>query len=94
MSSAMDVTLEATIDEKLEEIGKTAYWLANEIGVDHATLSQIRKNENKSINRVYFGRICQALDCQPGDLLRLAPASKETKAKSSKGTKAKSRKAK
>lgn len=77
----MSVTLEVTIDEKLEEMGKTAYWLAKEVGIDHATLSQIRKNENKSINRVFFARICVALDCQPGDLLRLAPKSTGTKAK-------------
>jgi putative transcriptional regulator len=80
----MGLTLVVTIDEKLEELGKTAYWLAKEIGVDYATLSQIRKNENKSINREFFARICEALDCQPGDLLRLAPESKGAKAKSRK----------
>jgi putative transcriptional regulator len=77
----MSVTLEVTIDEKLDEIGKTAYWLAKEVGIDHATLSQIRKNENKSINREFFARICVALDCQPGDLLRLASESIGRKAK-------------
>lgn len=80
----MSVTLEVTIDEKLKEIGKTPYWLAKEVGIDHATLSQIRKNENKSINRDFFARICAALDCQPGDLLRLAPKSARTKSKSRK----------
>jgi putative transcriptional regulator len=81
----MSLTLEVTIDEKLEEIGKTAYWLAKQVGIDHATLSQIRKNENKSINREYFARICEALDCQPGDLLRLTSKPTRVKAKPRKG---------
>ncbi len=54
----MSVTLGVTIDEKLAELGKTAYWLANEVGIDHATLSQIRKNENKSIPC----KFCKALE--------------------------------
>jgi putative transcriptional regulator len=77
----MSVTVEVIIDERLKEIGKTAYWLAKEVGLDHATLSQIRKNENKSINREYFARICAALNCQPGDLLRLTSISTRSKAK-------------
>jgi putative transcriptional regulator len=85
----MDMIVEVTIDEKLKEIGKSAYWLATEIGIDHATLSQIRKNQNKSINREILGRVCNVLKCQPGDLLKLTayktPKATQVKAKPRKG---------
>ena len=62
------MTIKLRINEILEAQGKSAYWLANEIGVDHSTLSQIRNNKNKSLNLEYLEKICDALECAPGDL--------------------------
>ena len=74
-----------SINEKLEEVGKTAYWLAKETGLHHTTLAQIRNNRNKAVNLEFLDRICEALECEPGDIM-----SRETKAaakKSKKGAK-------
>lgn len=60
------------INEKLEEIQKSAYWLAKQTGIKHATLAQIRNNKNKAINLEYLESICLALECHPGDILRMA----------------------
>lgn len=61
------------INEALERMGKTAYWLAMETGINHTTLSQIRHNQNKAINIEYFEKICKALGCEPGELLEIRP---------------------
>lgn len=61
------------INEVLEGQGKTAYWLAQETGLNHTTLLQIRNNKNKAINIEYFEKICKALGCEPGDLLEIRP---------------------
>lgn len=43
--------------ERMKETGVTWYQLANR-GIDHQTLQRLRHD-----------RLCQILDCQPGDLL-------------------------
>ena len=62
-----------SINERLEQEGKTAYWLAKEAEIHHTTLSQIRNNKNGAINLDYLERICLALRCQPGDVLQIVP---------------------
>jgi putative transcriptional regulator len=59
-----------SINEILEREGKSAYWLAKETGINHTTLAQIRNNKNKAINLEFLDRICAALECEPGDILR------------------------
>ena len=59
-----------SINEKLEREGKTAYWLAKQTGIHHTTLAQIRNNKNKAVNLEYLDRICDALECEPGDILQ------------------------
>jgi putative transcriptional regulator len=59
-----------SINEFLEREGKSAYWLAKETGINHTTLAQIRNNKNKAINLEFLDRICGALNCEPGDVLR------------------------
>lgn len=71
--------LQIRIDEELEKKGLTAYWLAKATNINHATLSQIRRNKNKALNLEFFDRICEALECEPGDLLIRVPAKKPAK---------------
>jgi len=69
-----------SINERLEATGKTAYWLAKETGINHTTLAQIRNNKNKAVNLEFLDRICAALECEPGDIMR-----REEKAAKKKG---------
>ena len=58
------------IDELLKERGRTFYWLSKQTGVSHTTLWRLKKGKALGINFVTLEKICQALECQPGDVLR------------------------
>jgi putative transcriptional regulator len=70
------------IDELLEERGRTFYWLAKETGISHTTLWRLKKGRALGINFVTLESICRALDCQPGDVLRLESDAQASKRKS------------
>ena len=71
--------IEVRVDGMLEGRGRSFYWLAKEAGVSHTTLWRLKKGRARGINFDTLGRICRALDCQPGDVLRLADAKKKAK---------------
>lgn len=55
--------------ELLEARGKTIYWLGKETGLTTKNLYAINNNLNKEISYETLNKICEALDCEPGDLL-------------------------
>ena len=59
------------VDELLAEHGRTFYWLAKETGISHTTLWRLKKGKALGINFETLEKICQALSCQPGDMLTL-----------------------
>jgi putative transcriptional regulator len=71
--------IEVRIDELLEKRGRTFYWLAKETGISHTTLWRLKKAKAYGITLDTLEKICNALSCQPGDILRLAPDSKAKK---------------
>jgi len=71
--------IEVLIDKLLEEQGRTFYWLAKETGVSHTTLWRLKKGKALGINFETLEKICGGLNCQPGDVLRLASEKKSTK---------------
>jgi len=60
------------VDQLLAEHGKTFYWLAKETGISHTTLWRLKKGKALGINFETLEKMCQALKCQPGDVLALA----------------------
>lgn len=64
--------IEIRVDELLEAEGRTFYWLAKETGISHTTLWRLKKGRALGINFETLEKICSALECQPGDVLRLA----------------------
>ena len=68
--------IEIRIDELLEGRGRTFYWLAKETGISHTTLWRLKKGKAVGINFPTLEQICRTLDCQPGDVLRLADEKK------------------
>ena len=58
-----------TLVEMLEERERTLYWLSKKTGVRWATIWQMGKGEVARLNMEALDRICEALECQPGDLL-------------------------
>jgi len=70
--------IEIRVDQLLAEHGRTFYWLAKETGISHTTLWRLKKGKALGINFETLEKMCQALKCQPGDVLALAlkPAKK------------------
>jgi putative transcriptional regulator len=66
------ITIE--LNEVLQKKRRSLYWLAQNSGVPYVTLWNLNKTTTqRSINLPVLSRICAALECLPGDLLRFVP---------------------
>ena len=61
------------LDELLAERGMTLTALAEQIGVTIVNLSVLKNQRAKAVRFSTLTAICEALDCQPGDLLAVDP---------------------
>jgi len=61
------------LDELLEERGLTLTALAEEIGVSIVNLSVLKNQRAKAVRFSTLTALCDALDCQPGDLFAVDP---------------------
>jgi len=61
--------IRVTLDHMLSKRQTTARDLAASIGITEANLSLLRTGKVKGLRFRTLANICQALDCQPGDLL-------------------------
>jgi putative transcriptional regulator len=52
--------------------------LSKETGISHTTLWRLKKGKALGINFDTLEKICRGLNCQPGDVLRLANSKKKT----------------
>jgi putative transcriptional regulator len=82
--------IEIRVDELLEGRGQTFYWLAKETGISHSTLWRLKKGRAVGINFSTLERICQILNCQPGDVPRLASDKKKAKKRATRNDRARS----
>ena len=57
------------IDALLKEEGRTFYWLAKETGISHTTLWRLKKGKALGVNFETLEKICEALNCDIGDVL-------------------------
>jgi putative transcriptional regulator len=69
------------IDEMLKEREKSAYWLAQQTGIDESALVRLRKQRTKGIQWKTLLPLCTALECTPGDLIVMVDEQKESKKK-------------
>ena len=46
--------------------------LAAKAGVDRATMSQLYRDQLKMISKATMAKLCKALECTPGDLMRVS----------------------
>lgn len=59
-----------SLDKVLAARGMTARELAQEVGITEANMSLLRTGKVKGVRFSTLEKICEVLDCQPGDLLR------------------------
>lgn len=71
--------LERLLDDVLEKKERSRYWLAREIGVSLQNISKIAKGQTTGIDFDMLERLCEALECQPGDLFRYMKDDKSVK---------------
>ena len=57
------------LDELLTQRGMTLTQLSEQVGVTIVNLSILKNGRAKAIRFSTLTRLCEALDCQPGDLL-------------------------
>ncbi|APY08634.1 transcriptional regulator [Winogradskyella sp. J14-2] len=57
------------LDKVLNERGMKSYELADIIGITTANLSILKTGKAKAIRFSTLEAICEALDCQPSDIL-------------------------
>ena len=60
--------IEIQIDPLLKTYGRTFYWLAKETGISHTTLWRLKKDKSLGINFITLEKLCETLECQPGDM--------------------------
>ena len=69
------------LDELLEERGRTLYWLAKATGMNHTSLWRYRHEQTEGIKWAHLESICEALECEPGDLIEIVRESSPPKRK-------------
>jgi putative transcriptional regulator len=61
------------LDDLLHDRRMTLTDLAERVGMTLANLSILKTGKARAIRFSTLAAICQALDCQPGDILRFEP---------------------
>ena len=64
------------LDDKLYERRMTLTELSERIGITLANLSVLKTGKARAIRFSTLEAICAVLECQPGDLLEFAPATR------------------
>ena len=62
--------IEIRLDELLARRGMTLTELSHQVEVTIANLSILKTGKGKAIRFSTLARLCEVLECQPGDLLR------------------------
>ena len=60
--------LKLCILEKLDQMGKTKYWLYKQMGMSYQNFNKMVNNETQSIKFSNLELLCNILDCEPGEL--------------------------
>jgi putative transcriptional regulator len=60
-------------EEQRNRKGLTVAQLADAVGITQANLFVLKSNRAKAIRFSTLEALCVALDCQPGDIIRLEP---------------------
>ncbi len=67
------MTIEVTLDVMLAVRKVKSKDLAAHVGITDANLSLLKSGKVKGIRFETLSKICEYLDCSPGDLLRYVP---------------------
>ena len=71
------MAIAVTLDDMLHDRRMTLTELADRVGMTLANLSILKTGKARAIRFTTLDAICEALSCQPGDLLRFEPGQAE-----------------
>jgi len=71
--------IKTRVDALLKTRGRSFYWLAKQTGISHTTLWRLKKAKALGINFDTLEKLCEVLECQPGDVLVHANGKKSGK---------------
>ncbi len=72
------MTIIVNLDLMLVRRKMTLTELAEKVGVTIANLSILKKGHARAVRFSTLNAICEALDCQPGDILEFATEAEDT----------------
>jgi putative transcriptional regulator len=61
--------IEIQLEQLLNSRGMTAYALAKQAGLHQSVIGKFRHNQAKAVRLDVLEKICNALGCEPGELL-------------------------
>jgi putative transcriptional regulator len=61
--------IQVQLNELLKARGKSRYWLAKQAHITQNAIANLSKGKTQRIDFATLDAICNALDCQPGDVL-------------------------
>jgi DNA-binding Xre family transcriptional regulator len=67
MGAMIELRLAELLRRRTPEEGNTFYWLAKTTGLNHAVVFKLRHNTMKQLGLDVIERVCEVLDCEPGD---------------------------
>jgi putative transcriptional regulator len=68
------VAIIVDFEKQRARLGLTVAELAERVGITQANLFVLKNNRAKAIRFSTLQALCKALDCQPGDILRMEEA--------------------
>jgi putative transcriptional regulator len=74
-----------TLDDMLHERRMTLSQLAERVDIALANLSILKTGKARAVRFSTLDAICQALSCQPGDILRFEPVKAESEERAPNG---------
>jgi len=66
--------IQLRIENILEERELSIYWLAKQTGIDYPILWKLIRGKMRGFPFEYIDLLCEAFDCQPGDLMVRTPS--------------------
>ncbi|MEM1380065.1 MAG: helix-turn-helix transcriptional regulator [Pseudomonadota bacterium] len=67
------MAIHVTLDKILAEREMSLTELSDRVGITIANLSILKTGKAKAVRFTTLEKICQVLDCQPGDILEYTP---------------------
>lgn len=67
----MNISVKIVLDGILKQRGISRYMLAKRTGIAYTTINSYCKNTVSRFDKNTILKICQVLDCEPGDIIKL-----------------------